>query len=152
MNTNTISVYDDKNNLKYKNIINYKICKNGWDEVKTSDNLYALYDGDKLIGNNIINYHIYNNGFYILYTEENVYLYNNNNEVIAKNFIDCYCFNNKWYSIKNYSYNFSSVLARETPSFRAGRDSASALADPLSLLFSLSYLWLLNLHRLKRIL
>ena len=43
-------------------------------------------------------------------------------------------------------------LARDTPSFRSGRDSASAVADPLSLLFSLSYLWLLNLHRLKRIL
>lgn len=30
MNTNTISVYDDKNNLKYKNIINYKIYDNGY--------------------------------------------------------------------------------------------------------------------------
>ena len=31
------------------------------------------------------------------------------------------------------------TLARDTPSFRSGRDSASAVADPLSLLFSLSY-------------
>jgi len=45
--------------------------------------------------------------------------------------------------------SFFIYLARETLSFRAGRDSASATADPLlTTSYPIGYLSLLNIHRL----